>query len=68
VSQLVDMGFPENKAKRVLKKFRNNFNAAMDHLINAPPDQDINDSPTEDATTNTLASSTVNFSLFKLIF
>lgn len=38
VQNLVEMGFPEDRVKRVLKHFRNNFDMAMDHLINAPPD------------------------------
>jgi uncharacterized UBP type Zn finger protein len=32
------MGFPEDRAKKALKHFRNNIDMAMDHLINAPPD------------------------------
>ena len=34
------MGFEEERAKRVLKNFRNNLNMAMDYLINTPPEND----------------------------
>ena len=37
------MGFPEENAKKVLKKFKNNLNMAMDHLINAPAELDNNE-------------------------
>ena len=34
--------------RKVLKHFRNNFDMAMDHLINAPPDAELNDNPAEE--------------------
>lgn len=37
VKNLVEMGFAEDKVKKVLKHFKNNFEMAMDHLINADP-------------------------------
>lgn len=34
------MGFEEERAKKVLKHFKNNLNTAMDYLINTPPEND----------------------------
>jgi len=34
------MGFGEERAKFVLRHFRNNMNMAMDYLINTPPEKD----------------------------
>ena len=40
VQNLVDMGFEEERVKRVLKHFKNNLNMSMDYLINTPPEND----------------------------
>jgi UBA/TS-N domain len=40
VEGLKDMGFPEERVKRVLVHFRNNVNTAMDYLICTPENED----------------------------
>lgn len=40
VRQLIDMGFNEERARKVLKHFRNELDLAMDYLINTPPEHD----------------------------
>jgi uncharacterized UBP type Zn finger protein len=40
VKNLVEMGFPENRAKRALKFFRNNLENAMEHIMNTEEEQD----------------------------
>ena len=40
VRQLSDMGFPDDRARKVLKHFRNDIDLAMDYLINTPSDHD----------------------------
>ena len=40
VIQLVDMGFNEERARKVLKHFKNELDLAMDYLINTPPEHD----------------------------
>lgn len=40
VRDLVAMGFPEARAKRALKNFRNNMNVATDHLLSTTEDMD----------------------------
>jgi hypothetical protein len=34
------MGFPEARAKIVLKHFRNNLNLSMDYMMNTPEEDD----------------------------
>ncbi len=34
VKNMVDMGFPEARSKRALKHYKNNFEAAMAHMLN----------------------------------
>lgn len=34
------MGFEEERAKKVLKHFKNNLNTSMDYMINTPPEND----------------------------
>lgn len=41
VQNLVDMGFEEERVKRILKNFKNNLNMSMDYLINTPAENDI---------------------------
>jgi uncharacterized UBP type Zn finger protein len=40
IRNLCDMGFEEERVKRVLKHFKNNMNMAMDYLINTPAEND----------------------------
>jgi hypothetical protein len=40
VKNLTEMGFPEDRAKLVLKHFKNNLDLSMDYLINTPPESD----------------------------
>eukprot|EP00347_Sterkiella_histriomuscorum_P023141 403335791 len=40
VQNLVEMGFEEERSKKVLKHFKNNMNMAMDYIINTPPEND----------------------------
>lgn len=40
VRSLIDMGFPDERARKVLKHFRNDLDLAMDYLINTPPEHD----------------------------
>ena len=40
VKTLVDMGFPEARAKKVLTHFRNSLDSAMEHLTSVPPERD----------------------------
>ena len=38
------MGFAEERVKKVLKHFKNNFEMSMDHLINSGGDDILGDS------------------------
>ena len=40
VRQLIDMGFPDERARKVLKHFRNDIELAMDYLIHTPLELD----------------------------
>lgn len=42
IKNLAEMGFPEERAKKALVHFKNNFNLAMDYLINNDPVMDVN--------------------------
>lgn len=37
---LIDMGFPDDRARRVLLHFRNDLDLAMDYLIHTPAEHD----------------------------
>ncbi len=34
------MGFPKERAEKVLKHFKNDMNSAMDYLLNTPEEND----------------------------
>jgi len=40
VRSLMEMGFPEDRCRVVLKHFKNNINTAMDYMINTPQEAD----------------------------
>lgn len=40
IRSLTEMGFDEERSKKVLQHFKNNLNMAMDYLINTPPEND----------------------------
>ena len=40
VQSFVDMGFPKERAEKVLRHFRNNMNVAMDYMISTPEEND----------------------------
>ena len=40
VRQLIDMGFPDERARMVLKHFRNDMDLALDYLFHTPPEHD----------------------------